>query len=51
MGDSGRAILWVGDSRRNMAAFPREVRIEMGYALHEAQSGRKAACAKDNLAP
>lgn len=46
MGDSGRAILWVGDSRRNMAAFPREVRIEMGYALHEAQSGRKAACAK-----
>ncbi|MEY4981871.1 MAG: hypothetical protein RIR62_137 [Pseudomonadota bacterium] len=46
MVEAGRAVIWIGDSRRIMAAFPREVRIEMGYALHEAQLGRKAACAK-----
>lgn len=48
-----RQIIWVGDSKRQILAFPKEVRIQIGYALSEAQHGRKAATAKPlkGLAP
>lgn len=41
-----RPIVWVGDSRKVLLSFPKEVRQEVGYALSEAQQGRKAATAK-----
>lgn len=41
-----RSIVWVGDSKRRLLEFPREVRILVGHALSEAQSGRKVDYAK-----
>lgn len=35
-----RSLEWVGSSRDDMAAFPREVRRTMGYALYRAQLGQ-----------
>lgn len=36
----------MGSSRRNLKAFPAEVKDVMGYALYQAQLGRKAPSAK-----
>lgn len=36
----------MGSSRRDLKAFPAEVRDVMGYALYQAQLGRKAPSAK-----
>lgn len=41
-----RPVIWVGDSRKALKAFPQEVRVSVGYAISEAQSGRKADYAK-----
>ncbi len=41
-----RNLLWVGASKRDLKAFPAEVRSAMGFALYQAQLGRKAASAK-----
>src|SRR5260370_5775270 len=39
-------IVWVGSSKRDLKAFRAEVKDVMGYALYQAQVGRKAPSAK-----
>lgn len=41
-----KAVRWVGSSREDMSAFPKDVRRRMGGALWEAQIGGKATYAK-----
>ncbi|WP_282153939.1 type II toxin-antitoxin system RelE/ParE family toxin [Ruegeria atlantica] len=41
-----RPIVWVGDSKKKLMTFPEDVIDQIGYALGEAQQGRKAATAK-----
>jgi phage-related protein len=42
----GRRVVWVGDSKKNLMGFPKDVKVSIGYALSEAQKGRKAGFAK-----
>ena len=46
MARSERGIVWVGDARKALLEFPKEVRIAIGHALSEAQVGRKVDYAK-----
>ena len=39
-------LIWVGSSRRDLQAFPAEVKDVVGYALYQAQVGQKAPSAK-----
>lgn len=39
-------LVWIGSSRRELKAFPAEVKDIMGYALYQAQLGRKSPSAK-----
>jgi len=39
-------LVWIGSSRRDLKSFPAEVKDVMGYALYQAQVGRKALSAK-----
>ncbi len=41
-----RHLDFVGSSREDLREFPNEVKQDIGYALFEAQQGRKAASAK-----
>lgn len=41
-----RRINWLYDTKKQLLSFPKEVRIQVGYALSEAQMGRKADYAK-----
>lgn len=41
-----KSIVWVGSSRRDLKAFPAEVKDVMGFALYQAQLGLKALSAK-----
>lgn len=41
-----KSIVWIGSSRRDLKAFPAEVRDVIGYALYQAQLGRKSPSAK-----
>lgn len=41
-----KELYWVGSSRKELLAFPDDVRREIGYALHLAQSGDKSKSAK-----
>jgi phage-related protein len=41
-----KEIVWIGSSRRDLKAFPAEVKDVVGYALYQAQVGRKAPSAK-----
>ena len=41
-----KTLIWVGSSRRDLKAFPGEVKDGMGYALYQAQMGQKAQTAK-----
>jgi phage-related protein len=41
-----KSIVWIGSSRRDLKAFPAEVRDVMGYALYQAQMGSKSPSAK-----
>ncbi|WP_339746716.1 type II toxin-antitoxin system RelE/ParE family toxin [uncultured Maricaulis sp.] len=41
-----RPVIWVGDSKKALMEFPKDVRVQIGYALSEAQLGRKADYAK-----
>lgn len=41
-----KTLIWVGSSRRDLKAFPDEVKDGMGYALYQAQIGQKAPTAK-----
>ncbi len=46
MNESERPLVWLGSSRRDLRAFPREVRREMGAALYAAQQGETDPAAK-----
>lgn len=37
-----RPVIWLGDSRKNVQAFPKPVRTDLGAALFAAQCGGKA---------
>ncbi len=39
-------LLWVGLSKKDLKAFPAEVKSMMGFALYQAQLGQKPASAK-----
>ena len=39
-------IVWVGSSLKDLRSFPAEVKDVIGYALYQAQVGRKAPSAK-----
>ena|SRR5437660_1167548 len=46
MDGSGRPVVWVGSSRRDLRGFPREVRRDLGQALYAAQQGETDPAAK-----
>src|SRR5712672_3504577 len=46
MDGSGRPVVWVGSSRRDLRGFPREVRRDLGQALYAAQQGEADPAAK-----
>jgi len=46
IGPPERRISWLYDSRKRLLSFPKEVRVRVGYALSEAQMGRKAGYSK-----
>jgi len=41
-----KSLLWVGSSKKDLKAFPVEVRSAMGFALYQAQLGLKPSSAK-----
>ena len=41
-----KKVLWVGSSRKDLRAFPRQVRKDMGSALYAAQRGETDPAAK-----
>jgi phage-related protein len=41
-----RAVVWIGSSRRDLRAFPRAVRRDIGQALYTAQQGETDPSAK-----
>jgi phage-related protein len=41
-----KAVVWLGDSLRELKAFPAGVQDEMGYAIYLAQCGQKHTSAK-----
>src|SRR5215212_8411624 len=41
-----KSLFWIGSSRRDLKSFPAEVKDVVGYALYQAQLGRKAPSAK-----
>ena len=41
-----KPIVWVGGSKQDLRAFPRSVKVKLGFALHEAQIGKKHLDAK-----
>jgi phage-related protein len=41
-----KPVRWVGSSKEDLSAFPDDVKRRMGFALFEAQMGRKASYAK-----
>jgi phage-related protein len=44
--DISKPVRWIGTSYNDWKAFPGEVQDVMGYALHLAQQGKKAAYVK-----
>jgi phage-related protein len=41
-----KPLFWVGQSKKDYAAFPEDVHDAVGYALHKAQGGDKHPSAK-----
>ena len=41
-----KAVVWLGDSLRELKTFPAVVQDEMGYAIYLAQCGQKHVAAK-----
>ncbi len=41
-----KSLKWIGSSKKDLLAFPKEVRHEMGYALYVAQKGETHESAK-----
>src|SRR3989304_7119442 len=46
MPQSDRPLIWVGSSRRDLRAFPDQVRRDIGQALYTAQQGETDPAAK-----
>jgi phage-related protein len=46
MAELERAVIWVGSSRKDLRAFPRQVSAEIGQALYAAQQGETDPAAK-----
>ena len=46
MQSSPRPLVWIGSTRRDVRAFPRPVRRDIGYALYAAQDGEVDPSAK-----
>lgn len=46
MNELERPLVWLGSSRRDLAAFPRQARREIGVALFAAQNGETDPAAK-----
>ena len=46
MAEEVRPLFWIASSRKDLGAFPEEVKDVMGYALHLAQAGEKSPAAK-----
>lgn len=44
--DADRPVVWLGSTRREIRAFPRPVRREIGVALYAAQHGEIDSAAK-----
>jgi phage-related protein len=44
--ETARPLVWVGSSRRDLRTFPRQVRRDIGLALHAAQQGETDPAAK-----
>jgi phage-related protein len=44
--DGLKPLYWIAGSRKDLSAFPEEVKDVMGFALHSAQAGTKSAAAK-----
>jgi phage-related protein len=45
-GRARKPIVWVGGTREELSSFPRPVKVTIGFALHEAQLGKKHPDAK-----
>lgn len=41
-----KPLYWIGQSLKDLSAFPEDVKDVMGYALHLAQAGEKSPAAK-----
>ncbi len=41
-----KPVRWIGESKRDLSAFPNEVKIRLGGALWDAQVGLKSPAAK-----
>ena len=41
-----KPVVWIGKSKEDLSEFPREVKTTFGFALHEAQLGRRHPDAK-----
>ena len=41
-----KPLVFIGSSRDDLSQFPEEVKVDIGYALHEAQMGLKPAAAR-----
>ena len=41
-----KAVIWMRDSLKRLRAFPGEVQDEVGFALYQAQLGKKQSSAK-----
>src|SRR6266566_7322104 len=46
MNGSGRPVMWIGSSRRDLRGFPRAIRRDLGQALYTAQQGETDPSAK-----
>ena len=46
MSKSEKPLVWIGSSKRDLIAFPSEVKDVFGYALHQAQHGERHLDAK-----
>jgi phage-related protein len=44
--DTAKPVIWIGSSRKDLKAFPKKVRIDMGQALFAAQMGETDPAAK-----
>ena len=41
-----KRVVWIGSSRKDLKAFPRDVHPDIGYALYAAQRGEEYASVK-----